>query len=91
MCAEFEGELVTMSVNPDMPDPRCVIVKPDQRLRVMNNLESEIESSLGNLSSSILPGDAYTFERTFGELLMPGVHNLGVGLCCSGSIWLKSP
>ena len=91
LCAEFEGEVVTMTINPDMPDPRCVIVKPDQRLRVVNNLESEIEVSLGNVSSSILQSDAYTFEKTFGELLLPGVHNLGVSPCCGGSIWLKEP
>jgi hypothetical protein len=89
ICAEFEGEIVTMTINPDMPDPRCIIVKPDQRLRVVNNLESEIQASLGSLSSSIVPDDDYTFEKTFGELLLPGVHSLGVTPCCGGSIWLK--
>jgi hypothetical protein len=89
ICPEFEGDLITMTVNPDVPDPRCVIVQPDQRLRVVNNLETEITASLGSLSSVIAPDSEHVFEETFGELLLPGVHSLNVTPCCGGSIWLK--
>jgi hypothetical protein len=91
ICAEFEGEVISMTINPGIPDPRCVIVNPNQRLRVVNKLESEITASLGSLTATIAPGSEYTFEKAFGELLMPGVHNLGVTPCCGGSLWLMSP
>lgn len=91
ICAEFEGEVVTMTVSPGMPDPRCVIVKPDQRLHVVNNLETEVTAALGNLTTYIAPGGDHTFEKTFGEFLMPGVHNLNATPCCGGSIWLQEP
>lgn len=91
ICPEIEGEIVSMTINPDVPDPRCVIVQPDQRLRVVNNLDELITASLGSLSTSIAPKAEHTFEKTFGEVLMPGVHNLGVNTCCGGSIWLKEP
>jgi hypothetical protein len=91
ICAEFEGEVVTMTISAGMPDPRCVIVKPDQRLHVVNNLESEVTAALGSLTTYIAPGGEHTFEKTFGELLMPGVHNLNTSACCGGSIWLQEP
>ena len=91
ICAEFDGEIITMTINPDIPDPRCVIVEAGQRLQVVNNLGSEISASLANLTASIAPGGEYTFATTFGELLMPGVHHLVVTPCCGGSIWLKEP
>ena len=90
ICGAIEGELVTMTINPDVPDPRCVVVRPEQRLRVVNGREDSITVSLFTLSAQLDPGQQVTFDVTFGELLLPGVHLLDVSACCSGALWLQT-
>jgi hypothetical protein len=75
ICPEGQGEVVIMRVNPDVPDPR--------------GLEVSIEVSLGELTATIEPGDEYTFDRSLGQILLPGVHFLETSSCCGGEIWLK--
>jgi hypothetical protein len=89
ICAEGQGEVVTMRVNPDIPDPRCLQVHFDQRLTVFNGLETSLQVSLGELTATIEPEGEHTFDRPFGQILLPGVHVLGTSLCCGGEIWLK--
>jgi hypothetical protein len=89
ICAEGQGEVVTMRVNPDIPDPRCLRVHSDQRLAVFNGLEAILEVSLGELKATIEPEGEHTFDRPLGQILLPGVHVLGTSSCCGGEIWLK--
>jgi hypothetical protein len=89
ICGEAQGTVVTMTIYPDIPDPRCVVVRADQQLRVVNRREETLEISLGQLTATLEPGAEYTFELPFGRLLLPGVHVLGVSPCCGGEIWLK--
>jgi hypothetical protein len=89
ICAEGQGEIVIMRVNPDVPDPRCLQVQSDQRLAVFNGLDESLDVSLGELSATIEPGDEHTFDRPLGQILLPGVHALGTSLCCGGEIWLQ--
>jgi hypothetical protein len=89
ICAEGQGEVVTMRVNPYAPDPRCLQVRSDQRLSVFNGLEVQLEISLGELTATIESGGEYTFEIPFGQIFLPGVHDLGTSSCCGGAIWLK--
>ena len=90
ICGEAQGTVVTMTINPDIPDPRCVVVRPDQNLRVVNRRDETLGVSLGRLSATLEPGTEHTFEQPFGHLLLPGVHSLGVRPCCGGEIWLKA-
>lgn len=90
ICPEATGSIVTMTINPDVPDPRCMIVQADQRLRVVNNHESSLDVALGHLTATVAAGESVTFELPFGELLMVGVHHLLVDPCCGGSIWLQA-
>jgi hypothetical protein len=90
ICGESEGTVVTMTINPDIPDPRCLVVRPDQKLRVINRRDETLEISLGQLSATLEPGAEHTFEQPFGQLLLPGVHLLSVSPCCGGEIWLKA-
>lgn len=89
ICGQSQGSVVTMTINPDIPDPRCVVVRPDQQLRVVNGRSETLEISLGQLSATLQPGAEHTFDQPFGQLLLPGVHVLGVSPCCGGEIWLK--
>lgn len=89
ICGESSGEVVTMTINPDMPDPRCMAVRPDQRLRIINRLQEDVRVLLGQLTATIPPDGEHTLEKTFGEMLLPGVHALETSHCCGGTIWLK--
>ena len=89
ICPEAEGSIVTMTIRPDIPDTRCMIVHKDQRLRVVNEREISLEVALGRLTANIDPGESVTFDTSFGDLLMQGVHYLLVDPCCGGSLWLQ--
>ena len=90
ICGEMQGGIVTMTINPDMPDPRCLKVQSGQRLRVVNQRGEPLEIALGGATASLQPGEEITFERSFGELLLPGVHALQVSPCCGGEIVLNA-
>ena len=89
ICAEPEGDEVVVTLEPGIADPRCLIVHPDQHLRIINRGGTEVTVSLGPFAA-VLPaaGDA-TLGPAFGDYLMPGVHQLQVDPCCGGELWLK--
>ncbi len=89
ICASFEGGVVTITLNADMPDPRCAEIRPDQTLRVVNQTLSTLQISLARFSTSLIPGAAYTIDVPFGEYLANGVHQLAVSPCCGAELWLK--
>jgi hypothetical protein len=90
ICAEHEGELVSVTIRPDIPDPRCSYVRPDQLLRVVNQREEILTVSLAGLETEIAPGDEHVFEQPFGSLLMPGVHRFDVSPCCGAELILNA-
>lgn len=89
ICAEAQGEIVDVYINPDVPDPRCVIVRPDQKLRVHNQTQAMIDVALGTFSISLEAGMVGVMDQKLGEYLEPGVHAMLVSPCCGGEIWLK--
>jgi hypothetical protein len=90
ICATPEGEIVTVTINPDVPDPRCSKVKPDQKLAVINKTQNTIEVSLSRFTFSLQPGAEATIDTPFGEYLAPGVHQLQVSPCCGPELWLEA-
>lgn len=89
ICAEHEGSLVSVTINPDIPDPRCSFVRPDQHLRVINMRGERVEVSLARLHAEVAPGEDYIFEEPFGALLMAGVHRFDVSPCCGAELVLR--
>jgi hypothetical protein len=89
ICASFEGEMVVVTINPDIPDPRCSKVRPDQELTVINNTQNTLEVSIGRFRASLEPGAETIFDTPFGEYLEPGVHQLQVSPCCGPELWLE--
>jgi hypothetical protein len=89
ICASFEGEVVTVTLNPDIPDPRCSKVRLDQKLNVINRTQNTLEISIGSFTSSLEPGAETLFDTPFGEYLPPGVHQLLVSPCCGAELWLE--
>lgn len=91
ICAEFEGDIVTMTINPDIPDPRCIQVRPAQKLVVVNHRGEVLQVRIGPFETTIQPGDQHLFDLSVGEYLAPGVHFLDVFPCCGGELVLGQP
>lgn len=89
ICGRAEGDLVIVTIYPDVPDPRCVIIAPDQMLKVINSRGESIQVSLGSFEAVLDPGGEYTVNIPFGEYLAPGVHTIKVSPCCGASLWLQ--
>jgi hypothetical protein len=97
-CEPSTGAIATVRLDPDIPEPRCIIVSSGQRLRVVNT-----SASYGQQGKSVTIRFAYfqprvlkvraatTFHRPVGQYLAPGVHDLHVSLYGRGGpeIWLK--
>jgi hypothetical protein len=97
-CEPSTGAVATVRLDPDTPDPRCIIVSSGQRLRFVNT-----SASHGQRGKSVIirlalypprvvkVRAATTFHRPVGQYLAPGVHDLHVALYGGGGpeIWLK--
>lgn len=89
ICAEFDAETVTVTIHPDIPDPRCSLIKPEQKLEVVNARQETLYVAIGRLAAEIAPGESYLFDLPFGEYLAPGVHRIEVQPCCGAELWLQ--
>ncbi len=89
ICGEFEAEVVTITIYPDIPDPRCASVRADQRLRVVNARAEAIHIALAGREAALPPGEEVEFPIALGDLLAPGVHRLQVLPCCGAELWLR--
>ena len=89
ICAEFDGKVVTVTIHPDIPDPRCGLIQPDQKLEVVNAREETLLVAIGHLEAEIAAGERHLFDLEFGEYLAPGVHRVEVQPCCGAELWLK--
>ena len=88
ICTTFDGDVVTITLNADVPDPRCTKVRPDQTLKVVNNTVTPLSISIGPFKSALLAANAYSIDVPFSDYLKPGVHQLQVSPCCGAEIWL---
>ncbi len=89
ICASFEGDQVEVQIYPDLPDPRCVKVRANQKLTLHNQTSKPVEFTLGQFNARIEPGQAYTIDRPLGDYLAPGVHRV-LALPYSGpELWLE--
>ena len=89
ICARFEGQIVTITIRPDIPDPRCAFIRPDQILEVVNNRGETLQVKIGHLQAELSPGQSHTFDLPFGEYLLPGVHRIEVQPCCGAELVLE--
>ncbi len=90
ICATFDSEIVTFTIHPDIPDPRCSLIRPEQKLQVVNAREETLNVILGGRMAEIAPGESYLFDLPFGEYLAPGVHRIEVQPCCGAELWLQA-
>lgn len=66
----LSGDVGRVVVNPDTPAPRCLVVRPEQRLKVRNDTHlyghrgSRVAVTFGSLQARTLDtGEALTFRR----------------------------
>lgn len=88
ICGTWEGDVVTFTINTDIPDPRCSAAFPRQTLRVVNGREEAIRARIGLFEAEIQPGGEHVFDVPLGEYLMPGVHVVEISPCCSPELVL---
>ena len=90
ICAQPpSGDVVTITINVDVPSPRCSQIKATQRLQVINNTGAAVEIDLGAVYASVGPGEGQTLDRPVGTYLAPGVHLLRTAPLAGGAeIWL---
>ncbi len=81
ICGGTDGPVGIIEVNPDTPAPRCVMVRPDQRLKVVNTTDrfgftgTTVVVTFGPRPSRTLDiGESVTFDQPLGKVFAPGLH-----------------
>jgi hypothetical protein len=78
ICAPKTTEAeVFVVLNDDTPIPRCVVVGPEQHLRIENRA-APTTVTIAGFAATLGPGESVTVDQSFGEFLSPGVHTLEV-------------
>lgn len=90
ICASFDGEVVTITLNTNVPDPRCAKIRPDQTLKVVNKTLSTLQVILGQFRFSVLPGAEHAIDVPFGSYLAVGVHRMEVTPYYGAELWLEA-
>jgi hypothetical protein len=87
ICGGNGGPIAVIEVNPDTPYPRCLEVRPDQRLKVVNTTNrfgftgTTVVVTFGSWSSRTLNvGESVTFDQPLGTVFAPGVHTVHLDL-----------
>ncbi|MGB7538735.1 MAG: hypothetical protein WBM17_09365 [Anaerolineales bacterium] len=81
ICASFKEATVRVAIRAwpgNVPDPRCIQVRTDQNLIILNSAPEAITFTLGKYHATIEPGASYPIEPAFGEYLLPGAHSLHI-------------
>ena len=99
ICGTWAGTVVVIDANPDTPNPRCVVVRADQRLRVVNTTNAfgmtgkSITVTFANYPPRILViGRGTLFDRPFGTYLAVGVHDVHISYypgSGGAEVWMK--
>jgi hypothetical protein len=93
VCPISAGSVVMVTINPDIPSPRCVKVLPDQTLTVTNRTDQTIELPLGRHTLKIPAGQTDSITEQFKAYLQPGVHTVKMPYYAGSgpAIWLVVP
>ena len=81
ICASFKEETIRIEIRawPDgVPDPRCIAVRAEQKLFLLNSAPEPSVFLLGVFHGTIEPGESFAIDRTFGEYLLPGMHSMHI-------------
>jgi len=94
ICASYDEETIRVEITawPDnIPQPRCIKVRAEQKLVLVNRAPETIEFTLGRFHGSLEPGGSFAIDLAFGEYLAPGAHSLHIVPYGGPEIYLESP
>lgn len=89
ICGSMEGDIVTITIYTEIPDPRCVEAKPEQKLKVVNRTTGQLQVVIGLYQVDIEPSGEHIFNEPVGKYLATGAHLVQVSPCCSPELILK--
>jgi hypothetical protein len=99
VCGNAAGREAVIETMPDGPQPRCVIVRSDQRIRVRNTSNRSGQTGrpvvvwfAGYPGRTLAVGRDTVFDQPVGRYLVPGIHHLRLSLYPGSGgveIWLK--
>lgn len=86
VCAPVSKESIIVVTVPidNVPQPRCVHVTSNQKLKIVNQSQGSININVGKIQASLAPTQSFQFPKTLGEFLASGGHSI-VG----AEIWLE--
>lgn len=93
ICDFYPGELVVFEIYPDIPSPRCARATPEQRLKVINRTDQDLDVSIGPYEYTIPVGGEQLVDAEFGTYLAPGVHRVSTSAYGGGGgpeLWLAT-
>jgi hypothetical protein len=83
ICPVVPGPIVTIATDPDVPTPRCVQIRADQRLEILNSSNGygvrglPVTVVFADYPARIIPvGESTLFNRPVGDLLAVGVQSV---------------
>jgi hypothetical protein len=92
VCARADGDVgnVRFGAADLVPQPRCLLLRGDQRLSVTNVSDGALRVTLGlAYGASVGPGETHVFDAPLGEYLAPGVHRL-MASSFAADIWVDA-
>jgi hypothetical protein len=90
ICASPTEPVVTIHFLEGIPDPRCTVLRPDQRIRFINRLTEPVTLTLGRYSATAAPNSSVLFDAPAGSYLALGVHVVGASVgSARAELWLQ--
>ena len=94
VCPASVDNAVRVSVNPDIPSPRCVIASPGQPLEVTNNTKQPFDAWFGDNRAGLVtvaPGETASLSVIPHDALDYGVHKLETTGAAGPAVWILPP
>jgi hypothetical protein len=86
------GGAAVITLNPDVPSPRCMIVHSLNQLTFVNNTDTQQTVDTGYDSATLAPHASHAFVENVGDHWAPGVHRVQTSLYAGSGpeVWLQN-
>ncbi len=93
ICGQEDGGIVQINISPEiMPSPRCMQLRGEQLLSIMNQTDEEIQVKLAWYQFMLQPGENLPLNVPLSAYLAPGVHDLLIeGTGSAPELWVLPP
>jgi hypothetical protein len=93
VCPVDTDDIVTFTLSPDVPSPRCLQLTGRQKVRIANpSAAGAVTVAIGGTEPRVIDeGGSTTYDATLGTFLAPGVHGIRTSDYDGGGpeIWLR--